>query len=275
MAVANVDYTVDELMSVCIARRIQNADVAAQGMATPLVVAGYILAKLTHAPDLRFASAIGQGICQDWAPLGLARAEELWLDKALKTAGFISIAADVLPRLHPIEFLRPAQIDAQGNFNNVAIGKNYQRPRMRLPGTAGIPDVSVVYGNMHLYVPRHSRAVFVPQVDFVSGLGYDPQRKNGHGPVYLVSNLGTFDWLDGRMRLTTYHPGVSVDRIQTKTGFELKIAADIGETVPPTADELRLLREVIDPLGMRKLETLGGVARRKLLREILAQEDAL
>ncbi|MFC1959176.1 CoA-transferase subunit beta [Chloroflexota bacterium] len=271
----SADYTVDELMSVCIARCIQNYDVAAQGMATPLVVAGYLLAKLTHAPDLRFASAIGQGICQDWAPLGLARAEELWLDKALKTTGFITIAADLLPRLHPMEFLRPAQIDAHGNSNNVAIGKNYQHPRMRLPGTGGIPDVSVVYSHMHLYVPRHSRAVFVPQVDFVSGLGYSPQRKNGHGPVYLVSNLGVFDWHAGRMRLVSYHPGVSCDRIQVKTGFELLVAADVCETVPPTTEELRLLREEIDPLGLRKLETLGGTARRNLLREILAQEDVL
>lgn len=269
------EYTIDELMSVCIARRIRNGDIAVQGIATPLVVAGYLLAKLTHAPDLRFASAIGQGFCQDWAILGLARAEELWLDKALTTIGFVTVVADVLPRLYPIEYFRPAQVDAHGSFNNIAIGKDYHHPRMRLPGTGGIPDVSVVSDNMHLYVPRHSRAVFVSKLDFVSGLGYSAGRRYGRGPVYLLSNLGQFDWVDGRMRLFACHPGVSVERIQAKTGFELMIAPDVYETPPPTTEELRLLREVIDPLGLRRLETLGGAARKALLREILAKEDVL
>ena len=268
------DYTIDELMSVCIARRIRDGETVAQGIATPLVVAGYLLAKATHAPNLRFASAIGQGICQDWAPLGLARVEALWLEKALTTVGFITVAADLLPRLHPIEYFRPGQIDAHGNFNNIAIGQDYHKPRMRLPGSGGIPDVSVVYSQMHMYVPRHSRAVFVPKVDLVSGLGHDPARRFGSGPVYLLSDLGQFDWSDGQMRLRTVHPGISTERIKAKTGFGLIMAEDVSETVPPTAEEVQLLREVIDPLGMRKLETVGGAARKALLREILATELA-
>lgn len=269
------EYSVDELMSVCIARRIQDGETVAQGIATPLVVAGYVLAKLAHAPNLRFASAIGQGICQDWAPLALAGVEAQWLDKALITVGFISVAADLLPRLHPLEYLRPAQVDARGNFNNIAIGQDYRLPRMRLPGAGGIPDVSVVYTAMHLYVPRHSRAVFVPKVDFVSGLGHDPARTHGRGPVYLLSDLGQFDWHNGMMRLIAVHPGVTPARIQAKTGFPLEMAEDLAETLPPSDDELHLLREVIDPLGLRKLETLGGAARKALLREILEREGAL
>ena len=260
-------------MSVCIARRIKPGDVAAQGISTPLVLAGYVLAKLTHAPDLRFASAIGQSICQDWAPVGLARAEDLWLGKALTTVGFITVAADLLPRLHPVEFLRPGQIDTHGNFNNLAIGADYAHPRMRLPGSGGIPDVSVVYSSMQIYVPRHSRAVFVPQVDFVSGLGHSPERRQGNGPAYLVSNLGEFDWWEGRLRLTSVHPGVTPEQVQAKTGFELLVAPDLHETPPPSTEEVRLLREVIDPLDVRKLETLGGAARKTLLRAILAAEQ--
>ena len=178
----------------------------------------------------------------------------------------------MLPRLHPTEFLRPGQIDAHGNFNNLAIGADYDYPRMRLPGSGGIPDVSVVYSSMQLYVPRHSRAVFVPQVDFVSGLGHSPARRQGSGPVYLVSNLGQFDWWEGRLRLTSVHPGVTPDQVQAKTGFELLVAPDLHETPPPNAEEVRLLRGVIDPLDVRKLETLGG-ARKTLLRAILAAEQ--
>ena len=67
------DYTIDELMSVCISRQIRDGEMVAQGIATPLVVAGYLLAKCTHAPNVMFCSAIGQGLVQDWAPLGVAR----------------------------------------------------------------------------------------------------------------------------------------------------------------------------------------------------------
>ncbi len=77
------------------------------------------------------------------------------------------------------------------------------------------------------------------------------------------------------MRLTSYHHGETIQHIQAKTGFELAIAPDVQETPPPAAEELRLLREDIDPLGVRKLETLGGAARRDLLREILEKEGAM
>ncbi len=268
-------YTIDELMSACIARQITDGDVVVQGIATPLVAAGYLLAKLTHAPNLRMASAIGQGICQDWAALGVARAEELWLGKALITAGFIPVVAELLPRLYPIEFFRPAQVDMYGNTNNVAIGRDYRRPRMRLPGSGGIPDVSVSSDRMHLYVPRHSRAIFVSELDFVSGLGHSAVRRRGRGPVYLLSDLGQFDYAGGRMRVVTVHPGVTIEQIQARTGFELMIAPDVRETPPPTAEDIRLLREVVDPLGLRKLETLRGTARRDWLRQILEREAAL
>lgn len=267
--------TTDEWMAVAIARQIADHTVIAQGIGTPLVMAGYLLAKCTHASHLRFASAIGQGICEDWSPLGVARIEELWLDKALMTAGFVSGALDILPRLHLQEFFRPAQVDPVGNFNNIALGKDYHHPRLRLPGSGGIPDVTVNSDKVYLYVARHSKVTFVEKCDFVSGLGHVPNRVAGNGPRYLVSDLGEFDWEGGRMRLIRHFPGVTLAQIQAKTGFSLAIAPDLAETVPPSAEELRLLREVIDPLNVRKLEILGGSARRDLLRDILQHEGCL
>jgi acyl CoA:acetate/3-ketoacid CoA transferase beta subunit len=269
------DYTVDELMAVCIARQVQDGDLLAQGLATPLVASGYILAQRTHAPHAYFASAIGQGIVQDWAPLGVARAEELWVGKALANASFVMLVTDVLGSLTPKEFFRPAQLDPYGNSNNIAFGHDYRHPRLRLPGTGGIPDVSVHSDQMYLYVPRHSRAVFVSRLDRLSGMGHHPARKRGRGPRYLVSDLGQFDWANRRMRLVSYHRGATISHIQAKTGFELEIAPDVHETPLPTAEEIRLLREEIDPLGVRRLETLAGTARRDHLRDILAREGVL
>jgi len=267
-----MSFSLDELMCVCISRQVVDGEVLAQGINTPLVMAGYILAKLTHAPNVRFASAIGQGIAQDWGTLSVTRIEWYWLEKSLMHVGFATATADLLPKYNPKEFFRPAQVDAVGNFNNIAFGKDYHRPRMRLPGTGGIPDVTTYSENVYLYVPRHSRVTFVEQVDFVSGFGHVPHRKRGRGPNYLISDLGQFDWAEGRMRLISIHPGMTVERVQKKTGFPLQIAPDLTETPPPTEEEVRLLREVIDPLNVRKLETLSGSARKKLLREIVEQE---
>ncbi len=284
-----MDITADEIMVVCIARQIKDGELVAQGLATPLVTAGYLLARHTHAPNLYFASAIGQSVCQKPAPLGLRRIESLWLDRSLANVGFVRAAADVLPRLQPKEFFRPAQVDAAGNFNNIAFGKDYLttgRLRLRLPGSGGIPDVTTFINDIYLYVPRHSRVTFVQKLDVLSGLGHHPARTHGAGPRYLISDLGQFDYGDPgdqtstasegfsnrRMRLFSYHPGVSIEKIRSHTGFEFDISQDVHETPLPSDDELRLLREVIDPLGIRKLESLSGAARRQLLHEILIKE---
>lgn len=272
---ATAEYTLDELMCVCIARQVVDGEAVAQGLATPLVAAGYLLAWHTHAPHIVFASAIGQSICAEGVPLALAGVEALWLGKAMVNFGFVQAAADLLPRFRPKEFFRPAQVDAAGNFNNVAFGREPGRPRQRLPGTGGIPDVTTVLDNIYLYVPRHSRVTFVERLDWVSGLGHNPTRKHGAGPRYLVSDLGQFDFAGGRMRLTHLHPGVTLERVQAKTGFPLEVAAPLGETAAPTAQECRLLRERIDPFGIRRLEFLSGPERRQVLRDLLSKEASL
>ncbi len=272
----NLNFTVDELMAVCISRQIVDGETVAQGIATPLVAAGYLLAKLTHAPNLTFVSAIGQSICQEAAPIGLATIEKLWLKKGKMTVGFVEAAADYLPTFSPKEFFRPGQVDAYGNFNNIYIGGSYRSPRLRLPGAGGIPDVTSYGSSIYLYVPRHGRHTFVESIDFLSGLGHHPERIRGSGPHYLISDLGQFDFDrdSGRMRILSIHPGVSLDHLKARTGFELLIPSSLQETEQPTLEELRLIREEIDPLEIRALESLGGARRKRKLIEILEQEAA-
>lgn len=261
-------------MCVCISRQVKNGEVVAQGIATPLVAAGYLLAWYTHAPDLYFASAVGQSVCREGASLGLASVEALWLENALNHYSFAQVAIDFLPRIRPKEFFRPAQVDSYGNFNNIAFGNNYRQPRMRLPGTGGIPDVTPILSDIYLYVPRHSKVTFVDKLDYLSGLGHHPERTKGSGPRYIVTNLGQFDFTGGRMRITHLHPGVSLERVLVKTGFELEVSSDLEETEPPSQEEIRLLSDVIDPLGIRRLESLSGPKRREALRAALMTELA-
>jgi len=273
-----IEYTPDEIMVVCISRQVRDGEIVAQGLATPIVAAGYLLARHTHAPNLYFSSAIGQGICREPAPLKLLQVESLWLDQAITNIGFVRGVADVLPSLRPMEFFRPAQIDPMGNFNNIAFGKDYRKPRLRLPGTGGIPDVTTFLDDIYLYIPRHSRVTFVPELDFLSGLGHNELRTHGSGPQYLITDLGQFDFNGNnpacKMRLISYHQGTSIERIQAKTGFNFEIAEHIQETQPPTEQELSILRSEIDPLCIRRLELLSGSKRRDLLREIIIQETS-
>ena len=102
-----LEYTVDELICVCISRQVKDGDVWAQGINTPLVSAGLILGKLRFAPRARFTSAIGQALVQDWGPLGIADIERVWVGKGLIHLGFAAGAADILPKYRPKEFFPP------------------------------------------------------------------------------------------------------------------------------------------------------------------------
>ncbi len=267
-----MEFTPDEIMVVCMSRQIKDGELVVQGIATPMVAAAYLLARRTHAPNLYFASAIGQGICKHPAPLGISSIENLWLDKSLTNIGFVRTTSDFLPSLKPKEFFRPAQIDVNGNFNNIAFGKNYLSPKLRLPGTGGMPDVTTYINKTYLYIPRHSKVTFVSKLDYYSGLGHQSTHPRGERFTYLVSNLGQFDFDDNRMRLLSFHAGISIQKIKMKTGFPIIISKDIHETNPPTSSEIDILRNVIDPLGIRRLELLSGPARRELLFKILSTE---
>ena len=246
----------------------------ALGLATPLAATGALLAQRTHAPRIYLASAIGQCFCRAGPRLELQGAEASWLARSMGSFGFVQAAADFLPAAKPLEFFRPGQVDPRGNFNNLAIGHDFRHPRLRMPGSGGIPDVTVMLDQIHLYVPRHSKVTFVPRLDFVSGLGHTPRRRRGAGPVYLVSDLGQFDFADGELRLTHVHPGVRPADVQARTGFELRVSERVAVSEPPSEHELDLLREEIDPLGLRRLELLGGSKRRAALREIILAEAA-
>ena len=269
----STDYTIDELISVCICRQIVNGEVIGQGIATPLVMAGVLLAKLTHAPDLWFASAVGGTLCRDWSPLGLTSIEKPWLDHGLALLSFPRITCEFLPRFNVREFFRPAQVDACGNFNNVFIGSDYaspadaparQRRHSRCDDLRSARDVvcAAPFARRLCRADRfHQRPGACHPTDRLAAA------RSIASPIWASSILRK-----GVMRLTSYHPGQSIEKIQAKTGFHLEVAPDVHETEPPTEEEVRLLREEIDPLGVRKLETLSGAQRKELIREILKKE---
>jgi acyl CoA:acetate/3-ketoacid CoA transferase beta subunit len=154
-----------------------------------------------------------------------------------------------------------SQIDRHGNQNIAAIGP-FERPRAQLLGVRGAPGNTINHRTSY-WIPSHSLRTFVATVDFVSGVGYDRARALGpvtarfHDIHRVVTDKGVldFDTPEQTMRLRSVHPGVSVAEIVASTGFALVVPDRVEESRLPTDEELRLLREVIDPaaLGAREL----------------------
>ncbi len=155
------------------------------------------------------------------------------------------------------------QIDRFGNQNIACIGP-WARPKAQLLGVRGAPG-NTVNNPTSYWVPNHSTRVFVPAVDCVSGVGYDraaaagPSTSRFHEIRRVISNLGVFDFEtdDHAMRIRSLHPGVTVAAVAEATGFELAVPDDVPTTRGPTADELRLLHEVLDPAERRAAEVPG------------------
>ena len=152
-----------------------------------------------------------------------------------------------------------SQIDAFGNQNFAFVG-DWDKPKAQLLGFRGAAG-NTIQNITSYFIPNHSTRVFVPKVDVVTGVGYDRAEALGaagrfHSLRHVVTNLGVLDFEtpDHHMRLRSVHPGVTVDEIVAATGFELVVPDDVPETRAPSPDELALIREVIDPHGLRDKE---------------------
>ncbi|KKD03515.1 CoA-transferase subunit beta [Streptomyces sp. WM6386] len=201
---------------------------------------GARLARLTFAPDLLLTDGEAMlvrpdGTVEGWLPYR----QHL----ALVTGG----------RRHVM--MGASQIDRYGNQNISCIG-DWAQPKRQLLGVRGAP-VNTLNNPTSYWVPRHSRRVFVEKVDMVCGVGYDHAAgARFHRVPRVVSDLGVFDFAtpDHSMRLASLHPGVSVEQVAEATGFALIIPDEVPYTREPSVEELELIREVLDPVGVRSRE---------------------
>jgi acyl CoA:acetate/3-ketoacid CoA transferase beta subunit len=216
-------------------------------LASPMALVpslGARLARETFEPDLLLSDGEATFVAGPWALGAAPPAEtEAWIP-------YRSVF-DLVWNGHRHVMMGASQIDRYGNQNISCIG-DFAKPKSQLLGVRGAPGNTVNHATSY-WVPKHSRRVFVEKVDMVSGVGTDRGV-----PVSLrrvVSDLGVMDLSgpDGTMRLVSVHPGVTVEDVQAATGFELDVS-DVSETRLPTEEELRLIREVLDPRGLRDRE---------------------
>ncbi len=217
-----------------------------------LPMLGVRLAKLTSNPDL---------VISDGESLFLAGVPPLFA-KGDVVEGFIPFRRvfDVVAYGKRHVMMGATQVDRHGNQNISAIG-DFERPKRQLLGSRGAPG-NTVNNRTSYWVPKHSPRVFVEQVDVVSGVG--PRRAREAGPAAaryndihrIVTNLGVLDVRgpDDTVRLLSVHPGVSLEEVQEATGFEIVTEGGVATTREPSYSELVLIREMLDPKGLRDRE---------------------
>lgn len=214
-----------------------------------LPMLGVRLAKLTSNPDL---------VISDGESLFLAGVPPLFA-KGDVVEGWIPFRKvfDVVAYGKRHVMMGATQVDRHGNQNISAIG-DWAQPKRQLLGSRGAPG-NTVNNRTSYWVPKHSPRVFVERVDIVSGVGPKLARQAGPGAARyndihrIVSNLAVFDvtGADDTLRLLSVHPGVSVEEVREATGFELDVPSDVPITREPTMEEQVIIREVLDPKGLR------------------------
>jgi len=221
-----------------------DGEILASPMGTmPLI--GARLARLTSNPELLFSDGEAY-LLADTPPLGGSAPLEGWLPYRKV---FDVVAAGTR---HVV--MGANQIDRYGNQNISCIG-DHDRPKRQMFGARGAPGNTINHRTSY-WVAKHAPRVFVERVDFVSGVGYDRAVGPHHDLFRVVTNLAVLDFEgpDHAMRIASVHPGVTVEDVQAETGFPLHVDAEVATTREPTDEELKLLREVLDPKGIREKE---------------------
>lgn len=217
---------------------------------SPMTTLGARLAKLTTEPDLLLSDGEARFFA-DTPPLGGAAPIEGWIP--------FRKVFDVVASGRRHVVMGANQIDRFGNQNLSAFGA-LQQPTRQMFGVRGAPGNTINHATSY-WVPKHSARVFVDEVDIVSGVGYD--KVDPANPAFrfhhlhrVVSNLGVFDFEgpEHTMRARSLHPGVTADEVAANTSFEIAGLAEAPETRLPSAEELRLIREVLDPKSVRDRE---------------------
>lgn len=242
-------YTADEMMTIAAARMLRNGTVCFVGIGLPSAAAN--VARLTHAPDVVLIYESGPiGTKPNVLPLSIGDGE---LSETAETV--VSIPEMFAYWLQggriDFGFLGAAQIDRFANINTTVIG-DYHKPKTRLPGAGGAPEIAASSKEVLITLRQNKRA-FVNKLDFTTSGGHfeggDSRKRMGlpgRGPVAVITDLGilTPDPETKELTLTNIHAGVAVEKVLEATGWPLKVAERLATTEPPSEVELSVLRDL-------------------------------
>jgi glutaconate CoA-transferase subunit B len=246
-------YSAMELMICCASRSLEDGRTVAVGTGVPCAAA--MLAQRTHAPGLVVLFEAG-GVAPrlPTMPISVGDSRTFW--RAAMATSMADVMETCQRGLIDYTFLGGAQIDPYGNLNSTQIGTDYDRPRVRLPGSGGANDLASLCWRI-LVVTTHDRRRFVEKLDFLTTPGYlgGPGAREraglppGTGPYRVITDLAVLGYHEQtrRMQVLSLHPGVTMEQVRAATGFEIGSVDAPGQTPPPSEQELHILREEIDP----------------------------
>jgi glutaconate CoA-transferase subunit B len=249
-------YNLMELM-VCVAsRQLEDGKTAVIGTGMPLAAA--MLAQKTKSPNLITMFEAGS-VAPQLIKLPLSVADSYTMAGGLMHSSMNEIMEACQRGIVDYTFLGGAQIDMYGNLNSTMVGTDIRKPKVRLPGSGGANDLASLCWKTLIITP-HDKRRFVSKLDFATTPGFlsGPGSREtaglpaGTGPYKVISTLALmgYDPESKRMRVESLHPGVTVDDIRANTSFEMLFVEDLPVTPEPTDDELRILREEVDPQGL-------------------------
>ena len=251
----DVGYSQNEIMIAASARQLAGEKNCFVGIGLPNIVCN--IAQRTVSPDLQLVYESGVfGARPERLPLSIGD-PTLVSGSTAVTSMFELFAYYLQAGLIDVAFLGGAQIDRYGNLNTTVIG-DYAKPKVRLPGSGGACEIAINARKV-MVIMRQAQRSFVDTLHFRTSPGHsgDPAHDRargwwGSGPTSVVTDLGTygFDEETGEMTLRTLHPGVTLDQVRENMGWDPRVAGDLGETLPPSEEELRLIREELDPAGV-------------------------
>ena len=249
------EYSPSELL-ICLASRVmEDGSTAFIGTGIPMLAAS--LAQTMHAPNLIPVFEFG-GTGAILEKLPLAVGDMRTYNKGVAASGLCDIMETAQRGFIEYGFLGGAQIDKYGNLNSTVIG-DHKNPKVRLPGSGGGNDVgSLCWRSIAIMI--HDKRRFIENIDFVTTPGYltgpgsreEAGLPKDTGPYRVVTNLCVLGYDDEtkEMKLLSLNPGVTVEQVIENTGFKLHLADNITQNDPPTPEELKILRERVDPDGL-------------------------
>jgi len=255
VSAASPGWSRSEMLVVAGARALVGRRVCFVGIGLPNIAVA--LARQTVAPEIELIYESGVYGSRP-ARLPLSIGDPCLVTGATSVMSMVELFQYFLQGgLVDVGFLGAAQLDRHGNINTTVIG-DYRRPKVRLPGSGGACEIAINAREVFVLMRQSSRS-FVERIDFRTSPGNlggaasrAAQGWQGKGPSVVVTDLGSYDFdpETGEMRLVTVHPGVSLDDVRAATGWDLRVADDLQTTPAPTGEELRLIREELDPKGV-------------------------
>lgn len=251
-------FTKSEMMIVAAARALEGQRVCFVGVGLPNIAVN--LAQRTVAPTLEMVYEAGVfGARPQRLPLSIG--DPTIVTGSTAVVSMLELFGYYLQGgLIDVGFLGAAQIDRFGNINTTVIG-DYAHPKTRLPGSGGACEIAINARQVFV-IMRQSARSFVETIDFRTSpgnLGGAEQAERirreggwlGRGPSIVVTDLGIYRFDEtGEMRLESLHPGATLEGVRATIGWDIRIAETVASTPPPTAEELRLVREELDPGGV-------------------------